>query len=130
MQDVNKQLLERWAAFGKAMQKAGSELPRHLIVETEQAIAAAEQAQADPVELRSVFDEMFDYSVDPTDDISREWLWRFSKGLVGRLSSKQPAVAVPQEAADSIRSPFNACCNKEHCRAMLAAQTANKEQQK
>ena len=45
MSDVNKQLLERWAAFGKAMQKAGSELPRHLISETEQAIAATEQAQ-------------------------------------------------------------------------------------
>lgn len=45
MSDVNKQLLERWAAFGKAMQKSGSELPRHLVADTEQAIAAAEQAQ-------------------------------------------------------------------------------------
>lgn len=52
MENVNKQLLERWAAFGKAMQKAGSELPRHLIADTEQAIAAAEQAQqAEPVAL-------------------------------------------------------------------------------
>lgn len=45
MSDVNKQLLERWAAFGKAMQKSGSELPRHLIADTEKSIAAAEQGQ-------------------------------------------------------------------------------------
>ncbi len=37
------------------------------------------------------------------------------------VAAQPPALAVPQEAADSIRSPFNACCNKEHCRAMLAA---------
>lgn len=42
---VNQQLLARWLAFGKAMQKAGSDLPRHLIADTEAALAADEAAQ-------------------------------------------------------------------------------------
>lgn len=42
---INTDMLQRWLAFGKAMQKAGSELPRHLIADTEQAITTAEQAQ-------------------------------------------------------------------------------------
>ena len=44
--NANKSLLSRWLAYGKAMQKAGSELPRHLIAETEQAIAAAQKGGA------------------------------------------------------------------------------------
>lgn len=30
-----EQLLKRWNTFGEVMQKAGSELPRHLITDTE-----------------------------------------------------------------------------------------------
>lgn len=48
---MNKDLMSRWLAYGKAMQKSGSDLLRHLIADTEQALAAAEQAQqAEPVQ--------------------------------------------------------------------------------
>lgn len=35
------EMLRRWVAFGRAMEKSGSTLPRHLIAETEAMIAAA-----------------------------------------------------------------------------------------
>lgn len=78
---------------GRPFVNAGADV--EVQADTVQPPYAQPPAVAVPVELRSVFDQMFDYSVDPTDDVSREWLWRFSKGLVGRLSSKPPAVAVP-----------------------------------
>lgn len=36
------QLLARWVAFGKAMQKSGSDLPRHLIADSESTIATTQ----------------------------------------------------------------------------------------
>lgn len=38
-------MLQRWLAFGRGMQKAGSELPRNLITETEIMLAAAPQQE-------------------------------------------------------------------------------------
>lgn len=36
-------MLQRWLAFGRAMQSSGSQLPRHLIAETESMLAAPQQ---------------------------------------------------------------------------------------
>lgn len=55
------------------------------------------------------------------DKSVQEAFVRANSHLLRTDAAQPPAVSVPQEAADSIRSPFNACCNKEHCRAMLAA---------
>lgn len=106
MKNVNKQLLERWAAFSKAMQKAGSELPRHLIAETEQAIAAAEQAQqAEPVawEVRNGFvTHDFYKTAEDAEEVARDM--QKSHDLSGSIAAfnvrpvyaQPPAVAVPE----------------------------------
>lgn len=41
--DCSANILRRWLAFGRAMQSSGSQLPRHLIAETESMLAAAPQ---------------------------------------------------------------------------------------
>lgn len=41
--DGSMAMLRRWLAFGRAMQKAGSQLPHNLIAETEALLAAAPQ---------------------------------------------------------------------------------------
>lgn len=41
------EMLRRWVAFGRAMEKSGSTLPRHLIAETEAMIAAAPKPGSD-----------------------------------------------------------------------------------
>ncbi|EON5839545.1 DUF551 domain-containing protein [Escherichia coli] len=38
-------ILRRWLAFGRAMQSSGSQLPRHLIAETDSMLAAAPQQE-------------------------------------------------------------------------------------
>ena len=44
--DCSDNILRRWLAFGRAMQSYGSQLPRHLIAETESMLAAAPQQEA------------------------------------------------------------------------------------
>lgn len=44
--DGSANILRRWLAFGRAMQSSGSQLPRHLIAETESMLAAAPQQEA------------------------------------------------------------------------------------
>lgn len=44
-QDGSANILRRWLAFGRAMQSSGSQLPRHLIAETESMLAAAPQQE-------------------------------------------------------------------------------------
>lgn len=52
-------------------------------------LASQQQQQFDDLaELRTAFDQAFDHFVDPVDDVSREWLWRFSEGLVERLPNR------------------------------------------
>lgn len=43
--DGSANILRRWLAFGRAMQSSGSQLPRHLIAETESMLAAAPQQE-------------------------------------------------------------------------------------
>ncbi|VFS64107.1 Uncharacterised protein [Kluyvera cryocrescens] len=43
--DCSANILRRWLAFGRAMQSSGSQLPRHLIAETESMLAAAPQQE-------------------------------------------------------------------------------------
>lgn len=43
--DCSDNILRRWLAFGRAMQSSGSQLPRHLIAETESMLAAAPQKE-------------------------------------------------------------------------------------
>ncbi|MEX5421749.1 hypothetical protein WCD91_10085 [Enterobacter cloacae] len=43
--DGYAEMLQRWLTFGRGMQKAGSQLPRNLIAETEAMIAAAPQQE-------------------------------------------------------------------------------------
>lgn len=45
--DGSANILRRWLAFGRAMQSSGSQLPRHLIAETESMLAAAPQQEAE-----------------------------------------------------------------------------------
>lgn len=33
----------------------------------------------------AAFDAQFDYMVDAADDVNRDWLWRFTQGVIGRL---------------------------------------------
>lgn len=42
-EEALKDMLERWLVFGKAMQKAGSDLPRHLVAETEMLLQHEEE---------------------------------------------------------------------------------------
>ncbi|PQH29105.1 hypothetical protein CWD63_00200 [Raoultella ornithinolytica] len=42
--DGSASMLRRWLAFGRGMQNAGSQLPRNLIAETEEMLAAAPQS--------------------------------------------------------------------------------------
>ncbi|MFJ0492834.1 hypothetical protein [Citrobacter werkmanii] len=46
--DGSVPLLRRWLAFGRGMQKAGSQLPRNLIAETEVMLEAAPQQEVKP----------------------------------------------------------------------------------
>ncbi|HHE3857338.1 TPA: hypothetical protein ACPDT9_000845 [Escherichia coli] len=46
--DGSANILRRWLAFGRAMQSSGSQLPRHLIAETESMLAAAPQQEVKP----------------------------------------------------------------------------------
>lgn len=41
--DGSANMLRRWLAFGRALQSSGSQLPRHLIAETESMLAAPQQ---------------------------------------------------------------------------------------
>lgn len=81
--------------------------------------ASQSPAVALSVELRNAFDQMFEYAVDPADDVSREWLWRFSVGLVDRLFSKGQvaalSIALTNIAAvrkDGPCPPCNGNCNQ------------------
>lgn len=44
--DSSASMLQRWLAFGRGMQNAGSQLPRNLIAETEEMLAAAPAVNA------------------------------------------------------------------------------------